>query len=88
MQIFLHAETYYYHFELGLMPQSHWSGYAHYITGYMHSNGIVDFWKDSGLGFSENFREWLGAKLEEEDLIARGENDVPQAHSKHFRSDA
>ncbi len=88
MQIFLHAETYYHHFELGLMPKSHWSGYAHYITEYMHSNGFVDFWKDSGLGFSENFREWVSTKLEEEDLITRGENDVPQAHSKHFRSDA
>ena len=87
MQIFLHAETYYHHFELGLMPNSHWRGYAHYITEYMHSNGCVDFWRDAGAGFSESFREWVSSMLKKEGLIS-GENDGPQPHSGYSRGNA
>ena len=68
MQVMLHAETYFHHSELGLMPKSHWSGYVRYITGYVHSRGFVDFWDDVGPAFSENFRNWLDGKLLEAGL--------------------
>ena len=70
MQICLHAETYFHHFKLGLMPQSHWNGYLHYITGYIQSRGFMDYWIKVGPGFSEDFRAWINNKVAELGLDA------------------
>ena len=34
VQFLLHAETYFHHYELGLMPEEHWRPYARYMTKY------------------------------------------------------
>lgn len=68
IQMVLHAETYFHHYELGLMPASHWEGYHRYITGYVHSRGFVEFWDDVGPAFSRNFREWIDERLVSEGL--------------------
>src|ERR1700755_1644087 len=35
VQFLLHAETYFHHHELGLMPDAHWRPYARYMTKYI-----------------------------------------------------
>ncbi len=37
MMVLLHAETYYHHYELKLIPAKHRSGYVKYIRGYLES---------------------------------------------------
>ena len=59
MNWMLHAETYYHHYELGLMPDGHWKGYVRYIEGYSTSPGFADFWGDVGPSFSRNFCIWM-----------------------------
>ncbi len=55
----LHAETYFHHHELGLMPDTHWRGYVRYMTTYIKSPGFREVWNDIGPSFSEDFAGWL-----------------------------
>jgi hypothetical protein len=66
MMVFLHAETYYRHHELGLMPASHWNGYVRYVTGYLESPGVPEFWDDVGPAFSADFSAWITGLLAEQ----------------------
>ena len=59
MNMMLHAETYYHHYELGLMPDGHWKGYVRYVEGYSTTPGFVEFWSDVGPAFSRNFSNWM-----------------------------
>lgn len=59
MNFMLHAETYYHHYELKLMPDGHWAGYIRYVEGYSKSPGFVDFWRDVGPAFSRDFSNWM-----------------------------
>ncbi len=63
VQLILHAETYFHHHELGLMPDGHWRGYVRYITAYMQSPGFTDVWQEVGPGFSEDFVRWVETQL-------------------------
>jgi len=63
VQLLLHAETYFHHHELGLMPDAHWRGYVRYMTGYMQSPGFREVWDDIGPGFSEDFARWVDTLL-------------------------
>ena len=55
----LHAETYFHHYELGLMPDGHWKGYVRFIEGYSASPGFLEYWQDLGPAYSRNFYNWL-----------------------------
>ena len=68
MTVFLHAETYFHHFELGLMPSKHWSGYVRFFQGYIKTPGVAEFWNDVGPAFSEDFSRWVDSLWEEEGL--------------------
>lgn len=59
MNMMLHAETYFHHFELGLMQEGHWSGYVRYVENYATSPGLLEFWRDVGPAFSRNFSNWM-----------------------------
>ena len=59
MLFMLHAETYYHHYELGLMQPGHWNGYVRYVEGYVVSPGFVEFWADVGPAFSRDFANWV-----------------------------
>ena len=64
MQVLLHAETYFHHHKLGLMPDAHWRGYVRAISGYIKKTpGFGDAWSDIGPGFSEDFAAWMNALL-------------------------
>src|SRR5256885_16005910 len=52
VQFLLHAETYFHHHDLGLMPDAHWRGYGRHMTKYMQSPGFKEVWDDIGQGFS------------------------------------
>ena len=64
MQIILHAETYYHHYQMGMLPQTHWQGYVHYVTGYLASPGMREFWADVGPAFSSDFSAWIDEQFE------------------------
>lgn len=64
MMVFLHAETYYHHYELKLMPKKHWSGYVKYVRGYLESPGVREFWDDVGDAFSVDFSRWISSQLD------------------------
>ncbi|MDA1370631.1 MAG: hypothetical protein O2971_07705 [Proteobacteria bacterium] len=59
MQMMLFTETYFHQHELGLMPDSHWRPFAHYIVNYFAIRGFREFWVQVGPSFSEDFREWI-----------------------------
>lgn len=59
MSVMLHAETYHYHHELGLMPHGHWKGYVRYMEGYSSAPGFADFWGEVGTAFSRDFCNWM-----------------------------
>ncbi|HXA10128.1 MAG TPA: hypothetical protein VNW28_09105 [Chthoniobacterales bacterium] len=63
VQLLLHAETYFHHHELGLMPHTHWRGYARYMSGYVGSAGFREVWDDIGPSFSEDFARWLNGLI-------------------------
>ena len=71
VQFLLHAETYFHHDQLGLMPDEHWHGYAKFMTDYVRSPGFRETWDDIGPGFSEDFGRWLN-----ELLAAKKSNDA------------
>lgn len=59
MMLFLHAETYFRHHELSLMPDNHWNNYAKFIIAALDSPGFEDYWKEVGFAFSEDFSAWM-----------------------------
>src|SRR6266581_942127 len=63
VQFLLHADTYFHHHDLGLMPDAHWRGYARYMTKYMQSPGFREAWDDIGPAFSEDFARWVDGLL-------------------------
>jgi hypothetical protein len=63
VQFLLHAETYFHHHELGLMPDAHWRPYARYMTKYIQSSGFREVWDDIHPGFSEDFARWIDRLL-------------------------
>jgi hypothetical protein len=65
MMVFLHAETYFHHYELGLMPKKHWAGYVRYVRGYLDTPGVAEFWADVGEAFSVDFARWIDGLLAE-----------------------
>ena len=74
MMVFLHAETYFHHYELGLMPKKHWAGYVRYVRGYLSTPGVAGFWDDVGRAFSVDFARWIDGLLVEE-----GVDTLPEA---------
>lgn len=65
MMVFLHAETYFHHYELKLMPKKHWSGYVRYVRGYLTTPGVIEFWDEVGQAFSVDFSKWIDQQLAE-----------------------
>jgi hypothetical protein len=65
MQLLLHAETYFYHHKLKLMPHNHWKNYAKFIRVALDSPGFEDYWNDVGFAFSEDFYEWMNKVFSE-----------------------
>ena len=59
VQFLLHAETYFHHHQLALMPDEHWRGYAKFMTRYVQSLGFKETWDDIGPAFSEDFAQWI-----------------------------
>jgi hypothetical protein len=59
MNMMLHAETFYHHYELGLMPEGHWKGYARFVESYSMAPGLAEFWGEVGPAFSRNFSNWM-----------------------------
>ena len=62
IQFLLHAETYFHHHALGLMPGAHhWRPHERYFAKYVKSPGFKEVWDDIGPGFSEDFAHWIKA---------------------------
>ena len=59
MMLLLHAETYYHHYKLKLMPDNHWNNYAKFIKVSLDSPGFKDYWNEVGFAFSEDFSKWM-----------------------------
>lgn len=59
VQMLMHAETFFRHHQLGLMPRSHWDGYRHFMTGYATTPGFADCWSQMRLTVSDDFAAWI-----------------------------
>lgn len=59
MMLPLHAETYFHHHKLNLMPDTHWDNYAKFIIAALDSPGFHAYWKEVGFAFSADFAHWL-----------------------------
>ena len=81
MMVVLHAETYFHHYELGLMPKKHWAGYVRYVRGYLSTPGMTEFWQDVGAAFSRDFADWIDGLMVEVGLMegaATSRGSVPE----------
>lgn len=58
VQIILHAETFYQHDKLGLIPKSHWEAYCRFFAGYCTTPGFADNWRAMRHSFSTDFIAW------------------------------
>lgn len=67
VQMLLHAETYFHHHQLRLMPDEHWRGYARFMTRYVQSPGFMRVWDDIGPAFSEDFGRWLDGLVRQQE---------------------
>lgn len=59
MMLLLHAETYFHHHKLNLMPDNHWDNYAKFIVVALNSPGFEGYWDDVGFAFSKEFSAWM-----------------------------
>ena len=59
MQILIYGETHFHQFQLGLMPESHWAGFANFLTSYIESSGFEDFWSKEENSFSKDYSAWI-----------------------------
>lgn len=59
MMLLLHAETYFHHHKLNLMPDNHWDNYAKFIVEALNSPGFEGYWDDVGFAFSKEFSAWM-----------------------------
>jgi hypothetical protein len=59
MMLLLHAETYFHHYKLSLMPNNHWDNYAKFIVASLNSPGFEDYWNEVGFAFSKDFYNWM-----------------------------
>ncbi len=80
MMVFLHAETYYRHHELGLMPPAHWDSYVRFVDNYLDTAGVSEFWTDVGQFFSMEFSVWV------RDLIQKKTDNPGADHRGGMRS--
>ncbi|MDU8886817.1 hypothetical protein RXV94_11650 [Yeosuana sp. MJ-SS3] len=81
MMVFLHAETYFHHYELGLMPKKHWKGYKRYVKNYLESPGVLDFWNDVGKAFSIDFSKWIDSLIVEGSLTSKNDFEKTNANT-------
>ena len=63
MQMITYGEAYFRLFQLGLMPESHWTGYSNWIDAYVKERNFDAFWASDSTSFSEDYREWIDRKL-------------------------
>ncbi len=59
VQIILHAETFFIHHKLGLIPKTHWEAYCAFWDGYAATPGIADTWRQMKPSFEPEFGAWL-----------------------------
>jgi len=67
MQMLIYGETHFHQFQLGLMPTSHWKGFASWIKSYINSAGFEDFWNQEAHSFSEDYSAWINEQLKTRD---------------------
>jgi hypothetical protein len=63
VQFILHAETFFIHHRLGLIPKSHWEAYGRYWDGYAATPGVADTWRQMKASFEPEFGAWLDGRI-------------------------
>lgn len=63
MQMLVYGETHFHQFQLGLMPESHWKGFANFLKSYIQSSGFEDFWRQEGESFADDYSKWINEQL-------------------------
>jgi hypothetical protein len=63
VQVLLLAETYHYHYSLGLMPASHWRPFVNFLRKYSTSKGFASAWENFEDTMAEEFRDWLNSEI-------------------------
>ncbi len=63
MQMITYGEAYFRLFQLGLMPDNHWTGYSNWLDEYVKERNFEEFWASDSSSFSEDYREWINQKL-------------------------
>ncbi|MBE9489419.1 MAG: hypothetical protein IMY67_03915 [Bacteroidetes bacterium] len=67
MILLLHAETYFYHYQLKLMPENHWSAYVKFIKASITAPGMKEIWAEVASAYSHDFLKWLDKQFLELD---------------------
>ena len=64
MQMLVYGETHFHQHQLGLMPDTHWEGFAAWLEDYIDSNGFDEFWEQEAKSFSIDYRQWVDTRLQ------------------------
>jgi hypothetical protein len=63
MQMITYGEAYFQLFQLGFMPDSHWTSYSRWIDDYVKERDFEEFWRSDSTSFSEDYAQWIDEKL-------------------------
>ncbi|MCB1670518.1 MAG: hypothetical protein R3F41_11060 [Gammaproteobacteria bacterium] len=63
MQMLIYGETHFHQYQLGLMPESHWQGFASFLVSYIESKGFEDFWNREATSFSQDYTAWINDQI-------------------------
>ena len=63
MQMLIYGEAHFHQFQLGLMSESHWKGFANFLKSYIESVGFEDFWNKEARSFSDDYSGWINEQL-------------------------
>ena len=64
MQMLVYGETHFHQYQLGLMSESRWNGFASFLGTYVESAGFDDFWDKESESFSADYTAWINERLQ------------------------
>lgn len=67
MQMLTYGEAHFHQYKLGLMPQSHWDGFANWLESYTRSRGFRECWEKESASFSADFSKEIDERVRSAD---------------------
>ena len=66
------AENYHTQFQLGLMPEDHWTGFAQFIEDSLQTSHAADYWARCKGHYGGDFAAWIDGAINSPKLLDEG----------------